>query len=573
VLRRIMRRAIRYGRSIGLTRPFLHDTVQTVFDIMDVAYPELKESAPFILKVVKNEENKFLETLDTGMKLLEATLAELSARGETMISGEVIFRLYDTFGFPVDIVADHVKDTDITLDLNGFETAMAQQKARSKSVKKFTGAGDVYKPLIAEGVKTRFLGYDRLTTASKLLIIVQVNQELSHAREGDAVDLVTAETVFYAESGGQAGDAGVFENNDCTIEITDTSSDPSGLVIHHGTVTRGQCAKGDEFTLTVDAERRRKTEANHTATHILHAALRQVLGDHVKQAGSLVTHDRLRFDFTHFLAVTDQEKQAIENFVNRRIRENHEVSTREMAMEDAVHEGATALFEEKYGDVVRVVAQGEFSKELCGGTHTRRSGDIGLFRIVSEGGIASGVRRIEAATGQAAMDLVHAEQQTLESSAALLKTGRPELLSRLESVLQEKKNLEKELASIKARIASSSVSDIDDSIREINGVRVLSRRVEIDNPSQLRDLADKFKAKLGSGILLLGAESNGKALLIATVSQDLVTRYKAGDIVKQAARVVGGGGGGRPDMAQAGGTQPRFLDQALETVYHTLETP
>ncbi|MEX1301428.1 MAG: DHHA1 domain-containing protein, partial [Desulfotignum sp.] len=237
------------------------------------------------------------------------------------------------------------------------------------------------------------------------------------------------------------------------------------------------------------------------------------------------------------------------------------------------HEGATALFEEKYGDVVRVVAQGEFSKELCGGTHTRRSGDIGLFRIVSEGGIASGVRRIEAATGQAAMDLVHAEQQTLESSAALLKTGRPELLSRLESVLQEKKNLEKELASIKARIASSSVSDIDDSIREINGVRVLSRRVEIDNPSQLRDLADKFKAKLGSGILLLGAESNGKALLIATVSQDLVTRYKAGDIVKQAARIVGGGGGGRPDMAQAGGTQPRFLDQALETVYHNLETP
>jgi alanyl-tRNA synthetase len=572
VLRRIMRRAIRYGRSIGLTRPFLHETVQTVFAIMDDAYPELKESTPFILKVVKNEENKFLETLDTGMKLLEATLTDLSARGETVISGEVIFRLYDTYGFPVDIIADHVKDMDITLDLDGFETAMARQKARSKSVKKFTGAGDVYRPLIADGVKTRFLGYDHLITESELLIMVQGNQELSEAREGAVVDLVTAQTVFYAESGGQAGDAGVFENDACTIEITDTSSDPSGLYIHHGTVTRGRCRKGDTFLLKVDADRRRKTAVNHTATHILHAALRSVLGDHVKQAGSLVTHDRLQFDFTHFSAVTDQEKQAIENFVNQRIRENHAVSTREMDMEEAVQAGAVALFEEKYGDVVRVVNQGGFSKELCGGTHTQRSGDIGLFRIVSEGGIASGVRRIEALTGQAAMDLVHAEHQSIESVSTLLKTARSDVLPKLDALVHEKKALEKELAAIKAQIASKSVADSDTSIRQINGVRVLAQRVEIDNPSQLRDLADKFKTRLGSGILLLGAESNGKALLIATVSPDLVSRYKAGDIVKQAAQVVGGGGGGRPDMAQAGGTQPQFLDQALKTVYHILET-
>lgn len=572
VLRRIMRRAIRYGRSIGLTRPFLHDTVQTVFDIMDEAYPELKDSAPFILKVVKNEENKFLETLDTGMKLLEATLADLSAKGEKMISGDVIFKLYDTFGFPVDIIADHVKDTEISLDLDGFETAMAQQKARSKSVKKFTGAGDVYKPLIADGVKTRFMGHDQLTIESELLILVQGDQELAQARQGDVVDLVTAQTVFYAESGGQAGDAGIFENDACTIEITDTASDPSGLYIHHGTVIRGQCRKADIFSLKVDADRRRKTAVNHTATHILHAALRHVLGDHVKQAGSLVTHDRLRFDFTHFSAITDQEHKDIENFVNQRIRENHDVSTREMDMEDAVHQGATALFEEKYGDVVRVVTQGSFSKELCGGTHTRHSGDIGLFKIVSEAGIASGVRRIEAVTGQMALDLVHEEHQSLESAALLLKTSRSQVVLRLEALVQEKKNLEKELASVKAKIASKSVADIDSGIREINGVRVLAKRVEIENPSQLRDLADKFKAKLGSGVLLLGAESNGKALLIATVSQDLVKKFKAGDIVKQAAQVVGGGGGGRPDMAQAGGTQPQFLGQALETVYHMLET-
>ena len=571
VLRRIMRRAIRYGRSIGLIRPFFHETVQTVFDIMDSAYPELKESAAFILKVVKNEEEKFLETLDTGMKLLEATMADLTDKGETVISGEVIFRLYDTFGFPVDIIADHVKDTGITLDLSGFEAAMAQQKARSKAVKKFTGAGEVYRPLIAAGIKTRFLGYEQLETQSGLLIIVHDDQELDMAKTGDAVDLVTPETVFYAESGGQAGDAGVFENAACTIEIFDTSADPSGLYIHHGRVVRGECRKDDQFVLKVDEERRRRTAANHTATHILHAALRAVLGDHVKQAGSLVTHERLRFDFTHFSALSEPERLDIEDFVNRRIRENHGVTTRQMAMDEAVRQGAIALFEEKYGEVVRVVGQGEFSRELCGGTHTRRSGDIGLFRIISEGGIASGVRRIEAATGQAALDLVHAEQDTLESAAVLLKTSRSGMVSRLETLIQEKKNLEKELTSLKARIASRSVTDIEAGIRQVNGTRVLARRVEIENPSQLRDLADKFKARLGSGILLLGAESNGKALLIATVSDDLVGKYKAGDIVKKAAQVVGGGGGGRPDMAQAGGTQPQFLDQALETVYQTLE--
>jgi alanyl-tRNA synthetase len=572
VLRRIMRRAIRYGRSIGLTEPFLHETVQTVFDIMDSAYPELKESAPFILKVVKNEEGKFLETLETGMKLLEATMANLTEKGETVIAGEVIFRLYDTFGFPVDIIADHVKDTGITLDLAGFESAMAQQKARSKSVKKFTGAGEVYRPLIAAGIKTRFFGYDQLETRSGLLIIVQDDQELDRAKTGDAVDLVTAETVFYAESGGQAGDAGVFENAGCTIEITDTSADPSGLYIHHGHVVRGDCRKGDQFVLRVDGERRRRTAVNHTATHILHAALRTVLGDHVKQAGSLVTHERLRFDFTHFSALTEPERRDIEDFVNRRIRENHGVTTRQMTMDEAVSQGALALFEEKYGEVVRVVGQGEFSTELCGGTHTRRTGDIGLFRIISEGGIASGVRRIEAATGQAALDLVHGDQAALESAAVLLKTSRSKIVSRLETLIQEKKVLEKELTALKARIASRSVSDIEAGIRQVNGTRVLARRVEIENPSQLRDLADKFKARLGSGILLLGAESNGKALLIATVSDDLVGKYKAGDIVKKAAQVVGGGGGGRPDMAQAGGTQPQFLDQALETVYQALET-
>ncbi len=570
VLRRIMRRAIRYGRSIGLDKPFLHDTVTTVFAIMDEAYPELKESAAFILNVVKNEEEKFLETLGTGMKLLEGTIAELQKKNETVIPGSVIFKLYDTFGFPVDIIQDHVKEMDIELDLDGFEAAMAKQKARSKSKKKFAGVGEAYKPLTAEGVKTVFRGYDRLELVSELLIVVKDDKEADTVVAGDTIEVVTPETVFYAESGGQVGDKGTFENDHCVIEIMDTVKDPSGLFIHKGQVTSGQCKKGDRFTLKVDKALRQATAINHSATHILHAALRNVLGDHVKQSGSLVTPDRFRFDFTHFSAVTPEELAAIEDEVNLRIRENHTVQTQEMGMDEAVKAGATALFEEKYGDVVRVVSQGEFSQELCGGTHTSASGNIGLFRILSEGGIASGIRRIEAVTGQSALDTIHADQKALGAVAGLVKGNKENLVSKVETLIAEKKDLEKSLAAIKAKMAAKAVDDIQEQIKTINGVKVLAKRVEIENPSQLRDLADKFKAKLGSGVLLLGAVSGGKALLIAMVTKDLTHTYKAGDIVKAAAQIVGGGGGGRPDMAQAGGTQPEHLDKALASVYDTV---
>ncbi|NWH05690.1 alanine--tRNA ligase [Desulfobacter latus] len=570
VLRRIMRRAIRYGRSIGLTEPFLHKTVQTVFSIMDEAYPELKESAAFILNVVKNEEEKFLETLEHGMKLLEATIEDLKERQEKVIPGGVIFKLYDTFGFPVDIIQDHVKEMDMTLDLDGFDAAMAEQKARSKSKKTFAGVGDAYKPLTSAGVKTVFKGYDAIEMQSDLLIVVKDDAEVDTAGTGDEIEVVTPETVFYAESGGQAGDSGLFENDTCVIEIADTVKDPSGLFIHKGTVVKGGCKKGDTFTLKVDAALRRATAANHSATHILHAALRKVLGDHVKQSGSLVTPDRLRFDFTHFSAVTSEELAAIETEVNTHIIENHAVVTKEMDMEEAVRSGATALFEEKYGDTVRVVSQGDFSQELCGGTHTRATGDIGLFRILSEGGIASGVRRIEAVTGLAALETVHADQTAMEKVADLLKSNKDDVVNRLETFVAEKKAVEKELAALKAKIASKSVDDIENDIREINGIKVLAKRVEIENPSQLRDLADKFKTRLGSGVLLLGTESNGKALLISMVTDDLIKTVKAGNVVKTAAGIVGGGGGGRPEMAQAGGTKPEFLDNALESVFETV---
>ncbi|RLC25090.1 MAG: alanine--tRNA ligase [Deltaproteobacteria bacterium] len=575
VLRRIMRRAIRYGRSIGLVKPFLHETVQTVFTIMDEAYPELKDSSAFILNVVKNEEEKFRQTLDTGMKLLDATLAEIKS-GEmksekrSTIPGDVIFKLYDTFGFPVDIIVDHVKEMDIDLDIKGFDKAMAEQKARSKSTKTFAGVGVAYKSLTSKGVKTSFEGYDNFEGTSDVLIIVRDDKEIETAKQGDTIEIVTAATVFYAESGGQAGDAGKIESKNGIITITDTVKDPAGLFIHKGVVKKGEIKKGDSVTLTVDVQKRQDTALNHTGTHILHSALRHIIGDHVKQAGSLVTEARLRFDFTHFSSISNKDIQAIENEVNLRIRENHPVKTEEMNMDDAVKAGATALFEEKYGDVVRVVSQGTFSRELCGGTHTKQSGDIGLFRILSEGGIASGVRRIEAVTGKAALDTLHKDQYLIDSTANLLKGAKEDIVTKVEALLTDKKNLEKELESLKAKMASKSIENMDDDVRAVNGVKVISKRVEIENPSQLRDLADKFKTKIGSGVILLGAESNGKALLISIVTQDLTKEFKAGDIVKTAAKIVGGGGGGRPDMAQAGGTKPENLDKALESVFKTM---
>ncbi|MBU8910699.1 MAG: alanine--tRNA ligase [Desulfobacterales bacterium] len=570
VLRRIMRRAIRYGRSIGLVKPFMHNTVQTVFTIMDEAYPELKDSSAFILNVVKNEEEKFLETLDTGMKLLEATIDDIASQNGSMIPGDVIFKLYDTFGFPVDIIADHVKEMDIDLDIDGFERNMAEQKKRSRSTKNFAGVGVAYKTLTSKGIKTFFEGYDSIEGSSDVLIIVQNDKEIETAKQGDTIEIVTASTVFYAESGGQAGDAGTLENETCVINITDTMKDPTGIVIHKGVVKKGEAKKGDSFTLKLDAGKRQNTAVNHTATHILHSALRKVLGDHIKQAGSLVTDIRLRFDFTHFSSISTQDIQAIENEVNLKIRENHPVETQEMTMDEAVKKGATALFEEKYGDVVRVVSQGSFSRELCGGTHTKLSGDIGLFKILSEGGIASGVRRIEAVTGQTALDTVHKDQSLIDSAADRLKGAKEDVVSKIDVVLKDKKNLEKKLEALKAKLASKSVENIDDAVKQINGVKVISKRVEIENPSQLRDLADKFKTKIGSGVILLGARSGGKALLISIVTKDLTKDYKAGDIVKAAAKIVGGGGGGRPDMAQAGGTKPENLDKALESVFETM---
>ena len=567
VLRRIMRRAIRYGRNIGLTRPFLHETAQVVFDIMRPAYPELSDNAAFIENVIKNEELRFTETLDHGLRLLTDSLNDLRARGDTTVPGDLIFKLYDTFGFPVDIVRDVVRDMNMSLDMDGFDENMARQREKSRSVAAFSGITEAYKTLSAAGVKPEFLGYEITSCNAEVLLVVRDGNEVPEGVAGDEIEVVTDRTPFYGESGGQVGDVGTISAGDMRMAVTDTVKDPAGLIIHRGKVLSGTVRKGDTVTLAVDRERRCGTALNHTATHLLHYALRRTLGDHVKQAGSLVAPDRLRFDFTHFSQVESETLREIETIVNERIRENVPVDIAEMDAEAAFQSGATALFEEKYGDRVRVITLDDFSKELCGGTHTSATGNIGLFRIVSETSVSAGVRRIEALTGAKALEHAQKETALLHQAAGMLKERPETLTDRIEKMVANQRALEKEIERLKAKMATMSVGEARDEYRTANGVKVLTKVVEVDRPAALRDLADKLKTRIGSGVVVLGAASEGKAMLIVAVTQDLTDRFHAGKIIKEAAAVVGGGGGGRPDMAQAGGPDPKQLDAALEKAF------
>jgi len=565
VLRRIMRRAIRYGRNIGLMKPFLHETAAVVFEIMKPAYPDLLESAAYITNVIKNEEVRFSETLDNGLRVLNESLEAMQARGENRVPGDVIFKLYDTYGFPVDIVRDVVRDDDITLDMDGFEEHMAAQRAQSRAKVSFDGISDAYKNLTATGVKSEFVGYAQTAAESEVLLLVQDGAEVEQAAAG-AVEIVTGTTPFYGESGGQVGDIGTITTSGLEVKVTDTVKDPTGLIIHRGDLVSGQIKKGQAVTLNVDEEARRATERNHTATHVLHTSLRQVLGDHVKQAGSLVAPDRFRFDFTHFSQVTPEEIAEIETIANRYIRENNPTDIREMAAEEAFKSGATALFEEKYGDTVRVVSLGDFSRELCGGTHTDRTGNIGLLKIIGESSIASGVRRIEALTGAGAVAHVQKMVGILNEGARLLKDKPEAVVPRIDKLIADYKAGEKKVEQLKAKMASQAADAVAD-IRTINGIKMLAQKVAVDSPAALRDMADKFKDSLKSGVVVLGAEAGNKVLLIVGVTKDLTGHYKAGNIIKEVAAIVGGSGGGRPDMAQAGGSQPEKLDEALEKAY------
>jgi len=567
VLRRIMRRAIRYGRNIGLTRPFLHKTAEVVFDIMKPEYPDLADAKAYITNVINNEEVRFSETLDHGLKILNDGLADLKAKGQVRVPGVLIFKLYDTYGFPVDIIQDVVRDENLDLDMEGYHQAMEAQRAKSRTVTAFTEISEAYKSLSAQGIMPEFVGYDTPACESKVLLLVQDGREVSEAGSGRSVEVVTQVTPFYGESGGQVGDTGKITAPDLEVTVTDTTKDPTGITIHKGDIVSGSIKKEQPVFLAVDNTSRTATECNHTATHLLHFALRKVLGDHVKQAGSLVTPDRLRFDFTHFSQPEPEALEEIETIVNTRIRANIPVQIVEMDAEDAFKTGATALFEEKYGDRVRMVSLENFSKELCGGTHTQYTGNIGLFKIVEESSVSSGVRRIEALTGKAAVQYVQKTSRIVQDSARLLKERPEAVTQRIKKILSLQKSMEKEIGQLKVKVDSKAAETVEDMIQSINGIKVLVKKVSVDTPAALRDLADRFKDKIKSGIVVLGSIAGSKVLLIAVVTKDLIDRYHAGNIVKEISAVVGGRGGGRPDMAQAGGTKPEKLDQALEKVY------
>jgi alanyl-tRNA synthetase len=571
VLRRIIRRAIRYGRHIGLVKPFLHKTASVVFDIMKPVYPELSKANAFITNVIKNEEIRFSDTLDNGLKLLNDTLSDIKAKGQKEIPGQLIFKLYDTYGFPLDIFRDVVRDKNMSLDIQGFNNAMEGQRAKSRSIAVFSEVSDAYKKLSAEGIKPEFVGYDKLSCNAKVLVIVEDGNEVQKASSGKRIEVITDFTPFYAESGGQVGDKGKITGPNLDMDVSDTIKDPTGLIIHKGKIIKGSIKKKETVKLTIDRAARDATERNHTATHILHYALRQVLGDHVKQAGSLVAPDRLRFDFTHFAQVDSNSLNKIEKLVNERIRQNVSVQIEEMDAENALKSGATALFEEKYGERVRVVSLADFSKELCGGIHTKYTGHIGLFKIIGESSVASGVRRIEALTGDAALTYTQKTSNTLRNTARLVKEKPETLTQRVEKILADYKYLEKEVERLKTQMACRSTDRIEDDIKSINNIQVLAKKVSVDNPAALRNLADKFKEKIKSGIVVLGCNTGPKVLLITVVTKDLVNRFHAGKIVKQIAAVVGGGGGGRPDMAQAGGTKPELLDKAMDKAFEIVE--
>ncbi|HUV51392.1 MAG TPA: alanine--tRNA ligase [Anaerolineae bacterium] len=574
VLRRIIRRAIRYGRNIGLSKPFLHKTAKKVFNIMEPAYPELSNAAAFITNVIQNEEIRFSETLDNGLKLLNETLADIKAKNQNQMPGHVIFKLYDTYGFPVDIIKDVVRDENMTLDMTGFNEAMEGQRTRSRSIATFSEVSDAYKRLSSDGIKPEFVGYQADYCASPILAIVENGYEVQEATTGKIVEVVSEITPFYAESGGQVGDKGKITGLNpgmLEMDVSDTIKDPTGLIIHKGKIISGSIKKGDNVKLVVEKTRREAIACNHTATHILHFALRETLGDHVKQAGSFVSPDRLRFDFTHFSQVDGDTLNKIESIVNNRIRENVLVETKEMDAEEAFKSGATALFEEKYGDRVRVVSLASFSKELCGGIHASHTGKIGLFKIIGESSVASGIRRIEALTGEAALEYIQKASKIVQETARLIKERPEDILKRINKIISEHKSAEKEIEKLKAKIAATKADSSEGYIKLIDNVKVQVKKVVVDTPAALRDLADRFKEKMKSGIVVLGSVAGPNVLLIVVVTKDLMNRFNAGSIVKQVAAIVGGGGGGRPDMAQAGGSIPEKLDQALEKAYEIIE--
>ncbi len=560
VLRRIIRRAVRHGYMLGVQEAFFYKLVEPLCREMGDFYPELTKQRGQVEKVLRLEEERFAQTLEQGMKILDEAIQDL--KGE-VIPGETVFKLYDTYGFPKDLTADIARERQLSIDELGFEKAMAGQRKLSQEASQFSMSDAVDLALEHE---TRFSGYERLEDEAVVVALMKGDESVEYLETGDEGMVFLDHTPFYAESGGQVGDLGTLEGAGLLFEVNDTRKYTGGVFAHIGKLEEGALKLGDKVNAQVNAYTRQATALNHSATHLLHAALRTVLGEHVAQKGSLVDAERLRFDFSHFEPITREQLQTIEQMVNEQIRHNHDVETRIMSLDQAKQTGAMALFGEKYADDVRVLSMGDFSTELCGGTHVNAVGDIGLFKITGETGIAAGVRRVEAVTGQRAIEWIEADEERLQRVAELIKTGREDVESKLEQLLERNRRLEKELEQLKSKLASAAGSDLASQAVSLGEVKVLAANLEGADPKSLRDTLDQLKNKLGSAVLLLTTVKDGKVSLVAGVTKDLTGKVKAGDLVKMAAEKVGGKGGGRPDMAQAGGSNPDALPEALAQV-------
>ena len=571
VLKRIIRRAIRFGQFLGLKDFFLSPVCSKVIEIMGRDYKELIQSKDLIEGVLLNEEKRFADTLHYGMKVLNEEINTLKENGSKVIPGKVAFKLYDTYGLSLDIVEDVARDENLGLDIEGFHKAMSGQRTLSQDSWKGSGQEEipeVYRKLIGRGFATRFMGYETLTLKAKVAALLVKGKEVDSVESGADLEVVLEQTPFYGKAGGQVGDTGWIINGDMRFHVTDTLRPKNDLIIHKGRLEHGPISVADEVEARVDHQKRRAIIVNHTATHLLHAALREVLGDHVKQAGSMVSPDRLRFDFSHFTQVSPEKLAEVERIVNSHVRENLSVHTTETSREEAMATGAMAIFEERYGERVRLVNIGEgVSMELCGGTHAEHTGDIGLFRIISEVAVGANIRRIEALTGEAALKYDQKQDKNITLAASLLNTAQDRVGERINQLLKELKKKERELESLRSKLLSKESHTFLDGVREIDGVKVIARAVKVDSSKELREVADQLKDSLKSGIILLGTKTEGKAMLICVVTKDLVGRFRAGDIIKQLSTIVGGKGGGRPDMAQGGGDKPENLNQALQAFY------
>jgi alanyl-tRNA synthetase len=559
VLRRIIRRAIRHGYKLGQTQPFFHKLVGPLVREMGSYYAELVSGEARATQMLAQEETRFAETLTTGMALLDAEAAKLTS---TVIPGETVFRLYDTYGFPLDLTADVARERGLTIDQAGFDAAMAAQRGRARAASKF--GADLRDPVKLSG-RTEFSGYDHLTGGAKVTALIFDGAVVDALRPGQEGEVILDHTPFYAESGGQVGDTGILTGSHARFTVRDTRKIGASFA-HVGVLESGELRVGAEVQAEVDGKRRQAIALNHSATHLLHAALREVLGKHVQQKGSLVAPERLRFDFAHSQPVTADELRRVEDLVNSAIRRNSPAETRVMALDEAVAAGAMSLFGEKYENDVRVLSIGDFSMELCGGTHVERSGDIGFFKIISESGVAAGVRRVEAVTGQAAFDWVMRADQVLRDAALLLRGSREDVDEKVRELVERSRRLEKEVQQLKSKLASGQGGDLTTRAKDVGGVKVLAAQIDGADVKSLRDAMDRLRDKLGSSVIVLGAVADGKVVLVAGVSADLVAELKAGDIVGSVAAQVGGRGGGRADFAQAGGTQPENLSAALAGV-------